>query len=188
MILSWIALSISGYSNISKMLFFMLLFQLRKQEEDLKLEEEAFKQAKFEASKVSTQATAKKAEKSVTRKQLAFDSKDFTSWLSQESLEVTSPDLDIDDFDAFLEKVKARSLAGQKINFNDDSVDSGHATWEATMNEGLEATKIAGNALNALTPIQDDVVDDAGEGGMEGEKERSKSNSMIESEDEELLI
>ena len=70
----------------------------------------------------------------------------------------------------------------------DDSIDSGHATWEATINEGLEATKIAGNALNALTPIHDDGVAAAGEVGKEGEKERNKSNSMIESEDEELLL
>ena len=69
----------------------------------------------------------------------------------------------------------------------DDSIDSGHATWEATINEGLEATKIAGNALNALTPIHDNGVAAAGEVGKEGEEERNKSNSMI-SEDEELLL
>ena len=32
------------------------------------------------------------------------------------------------------------------------------ASWEATMNEGLEATKIADSALNALSPIDVEVT------------------------------
>lgn len=32
------------------------------------------------------------------------------------------------------------------------------ASWEATMNEGLEATKIADSALNALSPIDDEMA------------------------------
>ena len=64
----------------------------------------------------------------------------------------------------------------------EDGKDSGHASWEATMNEGLEATKIAGNALNALSPIDDDAVDDE-------QLNHKKENDVngIDDDDEELL-
>ena len=56
------------------------------------------------------------------------------------------------------------------------------------MSEGLEATKIAGNALNALAPVDDDGDD--GDGNGEGEKQRTdnKSNDVNGFDDDELLL
>ena len=55
------------------------------------------------------------------------------------------------------------------------------------MNQGFEATKIAGNALNALTPVGDDIDDD---GNEEVEKQRTskKSNDVNGFDDDELLL
>ena len=58
------------------------------------------------------------------------------------------------------------------------------------MSEGFEATKIAGNALNALSPI-DDGDDNVNDGNCEGEKQvtTTKTKDLNESEeDEELLL
>eukprot|EP00795_Rhopilema_esculentum_P008223 gene8223-14160_t len=150
--------------------------ELRRQEEDLRLEEEAYTQAKNEAAKVSTQSTTKKAEKATVQSQRAFDSDEFTSWLSQENLEVNSPELDVEDFDSFLEKVKARSLAGS-AKATDETTEKS-AIWEDTMNQGLEATKIAGNALSALSPVDDDDIQRTG----------STMDTKSLDDDDELLI
>lgn len=56
--------------------------------------------------------------------------------------------------------------------------DSDQATWEATMNEGLEATKIAGNALSALTPITNDG-DDNGDSDVANHGEQLASPKQI---------
>ena len=37
------------------------------------------------------------------------NSVEFSKWLAEEQIDVTSPNLDVEDFDAFLEKAKAKS-------------------------------------------------------------------------------
>ena len=37
------------------------------------------------------------------------NTREFSQWLAEEKIDITSPNLDIEDFDAFLEKVKAKS-------------------------------------------------------------------------------
>ena len=37
------------------------------------------------------------------------NTREFSQWLAEEKVDITSPNLDIEDFDAFLEKVKAKS-------------------------------------------------------------------------------
>ena len=38
---------------------------------------------------------------------------EFSKWLAEEEIDITSPNLDVEDFDAFLEKVKAKSAKKQ---------------------------------------------------------------------------
>eukprot|EP00794_Sanderia_malayensis_P011993 gene11992-13231_t len=134
--------------------------ELTKQEEDLRLEEEAYYQAKEEAAKVSTQSKLRQTEKATAQSKRAFDSEEFTTWLSQENLEITSPELDVEDFDTFLEKVKARSLSAKNTKVAEVANVSSQLSLEATLNQGLEATQLADNALNALSPIDNDDDDD----------------------------
>lgn len=157
--------------------------QLRKQEDDLRLEEEAYYQAKREAAKVSTQSKTKQTEKATAQNKRIFDSEEFTSWLSQENLEITSPELDVEDFDTFLEKVKARSLSAKNMKLTEDQSETGQADWEATLNQGLEATKIADDALSALGP-SDDEPDILTNGTQEQTQQIAKHN---DDDDDELL-
>jgi len=121
---------------------------LRQKEEGARLEDEAYIQAKKEASRVSKQKKQGQFDKSRIPNMRTFDSVDFSKWLSEENIDVTSPDFDIEDFDSFLEKMKARTA---KIS-NKGYQDGNH--WEQTMSRGLEATKIAESAMNALQPVE----------------------------------
>ncbi|XP_057308715.1 uncharacterized protein LOC130647022 [Hydractinia symbiolongicarpus] len=125
---------------------------LQKKEEDARLEDEAYIQAKKEASRVSRQSLNKKQpfDKSKISNARTLDSVEFSKWLSEEKIDITSPELDVEDFDAFLEKVKAKSA--EAVRAKDVSKDDG--MFDRTLSQGLEATKIAGDALSALQPVE----------------------------------
>ena len=59
-----------------------------------------------------------------------------------------------------------------------DETTEKSAIWEDTMNQGLEATKIAGNALSALSPVDDDDIQRTG----------STVDTKSLDDDDELLI
>lgn len=138
--------------------------QLSRQEDDLRLEEEAYYEAKREAARVAKQAkqmeeskVAKEKEKR-TRRGFLEDSS-LSSWLSDDGMSVDSTELDVEDFDAFLEKVKARSLGTSPFASPTTTVPNGKAPWEDTLAQGVEATKIAGKSLDALQGLSPvDVV------------------------------
>jgi len=129
--------------------------QLSRQEDDLRLEEEAYYEAKREAARVAKQAkqaeeskVAKEKEKRIRRGFL--DDSSLSSLLSDDGISVDSTELDVEDFDAFLEKVKARSLGNSPFASPTATVPNGHAPWEDALAQGMEATKIAGKSLDAL--------------------------------------
>lgn len=129
--------------------------KLTRQEDDLRVEEEAFYEAKREAARVAKQAKqreeskiAKEKEKSV-RKGFLEDSS-LSSWLSDDGMSAEGNELDVEDFDAFLEKVKARSLGNSPFSSPTTPVPSIQAPWEDALAQGMEATKIAGKSLDAL--------------------------------------
>lgn len=121
---------------------------LLEKEENARLEDEAYIQAKKEASRVARQAM-KRGEKSKFPNLSNFDSVEFSKWLSEENIDITSPELDIEDFESFLEKVRSKSA----------HVDHKAKLFEQTLSQGLAATKIAGDALNALQPVELHAVD-----------------------------
>ncbi|KAJ7382249.1 Regulatory protein, partial [Desmophyllum pertusum] len=128
--------------------------QLSRQEDDLRLEEEAYFEAKREAARVAKQAKQmeeskmNKEKEKRTRRGFLEDSS-LSSWLSDDGMSVDSTELDVEDFDAFLEKVKARSLASPFASPT-ATVPNGNAAWEDALAQGVEATKIAGKSLDAL--------------------------------------
>ncbi|XP_020627652.1 uncharacterized protein LOC110064889 [Orbicella faveolata] len=61
-----------------------------------------------------------------------------------------STELDVEDFDAFLERVKARSLGSSPFVSPTATVPNGNVPWEDALAQGMEATKIAGKSLDAL--------------------------------------
>ncbi|XP_027052378.1 AP-1 complex-associated regulatory protein-like [Pocillopora damicornis] len=135
--------------------------QLSRREEDLRLEEEAYYEAKREAARVAKQArqmeenkASKEKDKRVRRGFLEDSS--LSSWLSDDGVSVDSNDLDVEDFDAFLEKVKARSLGGSSP-FTSPTSTSPNASWEDALAQGVEATKIAGKSLDALNGFSSSV-------------------------------
>lgn len=135
--------------------------QLSRREEDLRLEEEAYYEAKREAARVAKQArqmeenkASKEKDKRVRRGFLEDSS--LSSWLSDDGVSVDSNDLDVEDFDAFLEKVKARSLGGSSP-FTSPTSTSTNASWEDALAQGVEATKIAGKSLDALNGFSSSV-------------------------------
>lgn len=135
--------------------------QLSRREEDLRLEEEAYYEAKREAARVAKQArqmeenkASKEKDKRVRRGFLEDSS--LSSWLSDDGVSVDSNDLDVEDFDAFLEKVKARSLGGSSP-FTSPTSTSPNASWEDALAQGVEATKIAGKSLDALNRFSSSV-------------------------------
>ncbi|XP_048590561.1 AP-1 complex-associated regulatory protein [Nematostella vectensis] len=123
--------------------------RLKKQEDDLRIEEEAYYEAKREASKAARQAKSQGGMSNGAKTapfSSVLDDVSLSSWKSDVS--VTSSNLDEEDFDAFLEKVKARSLSSKPAV----SLSSGVATlptesWESA----LEATRIAGKSLDSFT-------------------------------------
>lgn len=135
--------------------------QLSRREDDLRLEEEAYYEAKREAARVAKQArqmeenkASKEKDKRVRRGFLEDSS--LSSWLSDDGVSVDSNDLDVEDFDAFLEKVKARSLGGSSP-FTSPTSTSTNASWEDALAQGVEATKIAGKSLDALNGFSSSV-------------------------------
>ena len=120
--------------------------ELRRQEENLRLEDEAYYQAKREAAKVARQNVKKQQHNS--QKVPSSTEVQFSDWLTQDKVGVTSPVLDVEDFDSFLEKVKSKSLQSSvKVH------DTSEKFWDQTFDESLHAAKIADDALNALQPV-----------------------------------
>lgn len=135
--------------------------QLSRREDDLRLEEEAYYEAKREAARVAKQArqmeenkASKEKDKKVRRGFLEDSS--LSSWLSDDGFSVDSTELDVEDFDAFLEKVKARSLGGSSP-FTSPTATTPNASWEDALAQGVEATKIAGKSLDALNGFSSSV-------------------------------
>ena len=69
------------------------------------------------------------------------------------------------------------------ITVTEDQSETGQADWEATLNQGLEATKIADDALSALGP-SDDESDILTNGTQEQTQQIAKHN---DDDDDELL-
>lgn len=143
----------NGLVDLNKKMNAMSDEQLHKEEEDLRLEDEAYYQAKREASKVARQAIQKQATAKKNFNMRTFDSFEFSKWLSQEKIDVTSPEVDMEDFDSFLEKVKAKSLTPHTFQVLEDDTTSADKSWETSLKDGWEATKIAGDALCGLQPV-----------------------------------
>jgi len=130
---------------------------LRKQEDDLRLEEEAYYEAKREAAKAARQARRQIEERLTKQKEKTVFPKGIYDDGSLSSLNFSDDDsaeLDAEDFDSFLEKVKARSLSAKTAEggiFNNSYTAT--ASWEEGLAEGVEATRIAGKSLEALESI-----------------------------------
>lgn len=129
--------------------------QLSRREEDLRLEEEAYYEAKREAARVAKQAKQMEENKAAKEKDKRtrrgfLDDSSLSSWLSDDGMSVDSTELDVEDFDAFLERVKARSLGSSPFVSPTATVPNGNVPWEDALAQGMEATKIAGKSLDAL--------------------------------------
>jgi len=122
---------------------------LEQQEEDARLEDEAYIEAKREAARASK--SKKPLDKNALMKLRMNNSVEFSKWLAEEQIDVTSPNLDVEDFDAFLEKVKAKSA---KKNAHSLDNESDHEHFEKTLQHSVQATILAGDALNALQPVE----------------------------------
>lgn len=136
--------------------------QLSRQEDDLRLEEEAYYEAKREAARVAKQARQmeemKAAREKENRTRRGFlDDSSLSCLLSDDTVSVDSTELDVEDFDAFLEKVKARSLGNSPFASPTTTVPNGTAPWEDALAQGMEATKIAGKSLDALQGFSSSV-------------------------------
>lgn len=66
--------------------------------------------------------------------------------------------------------------------------DSGHESWEATLNEGLQATKIADNALSALSPIDDEDDHTNNVDGYDEQINNTEQKGVKDIEDDEELL
>ncbi|XP_072051375.1 uncharacterized protein [Amphiura filiformis] len=90
--------------------------ELRRQEENLKIEEEAMHEAKREAARLARQARVQEQDKKKKKKLTANGSVNKPSWLGDDD------DWDVaggeDDFEMFLDSVKARSQAVRANGFS----------------------------------------------------------------------
>ncbi|XP_068706359.1 AP-1 complex-associated regulatory protein-like [Montipora capricornis] len=136
--------------------------QLSRDEDNLRVEEEAYYEAKREAARVAKQAKqmqenkiAKEKEKRIRRGFL--DDSSLSSWLTDDGMSADDAELDVEDFDAFLEKVKARSLGNSPFSSPTAPVANIQAPWEDALAQGMEATKIAGKSLDALHGLSSSV-------------------------------
>ncbi|XP_068736216.1 uncharacterized protein [Montipora capricornis] len=98
---------------------------------------------------------AKEKEKRIRRGFL--DDSSLSSWLTDDGMSADDAELDVEDFDAFLEKVKARSLGNSPFSSPTASVANIQAPWEDALAQGMEATKIAGKSLDALHGLSSSV-------------------------------
>ncbi|XP_047145042.1 uncharacterized protein LOC105848289 isoform X1 [Hydra vulgaris] len=115
--------------------------QLKQKEENARLEDEAFIQAKMEASRRSKE---KPFDKSRLPNMKSLNSVQFAKWLSEENIDVTSPDFDLEDFDDFLEKANTKSA--QNNGYEN--------TFHRAFNVNDEEIKITNGVINSLQPVE----------------------------------
>lgn len=120
---------------------------LRQQEEDARLEDEAYIQAKKEAAKA--RKLKQPLDKNALMKLRMNNSVEFSKWLAEEEIDITSPNLDIEDFGSFLEKMRAKNKSAITLD-NDDANEH----FEQTLKQGVNATKIVGDVMNSLQPVE----------------------------------
>ena len=140
--------------------------KLQMHEEDLRQQEEEFYAAKREAARVARQEKAKQEKgnnKNKTDENLKqiLDDSAFASWLSDEDDEFDDHDLDTQEFEEFLQKVRQTTYPGGPADspVGKSSKPSSNPTFEDSLQNDVQATKLAEQSLDALdrwSPTFDD--------------------------------
>lgn len=139
--------------------------KLQKHEEDLRQQEEEFYAAKREAARVARQEKEKQEKRSINNKtdenlKKIPDDAAFAAWLSDDD-EIDDHDLDTQEFEEFLQKVRQTTYPGGTTDSADgeSSKPSSSAAFEHSLAGDVEATKLAEQSLDALnrwSPTFDD--------------------------------
>ncbi|CAB4026245.1 AP-1 complex-associated regulatory -like, partial [Paramuricea clavata] len=140
--------------------------KLQMHEEDLRQQEEEFYAAKREASRAARQEKTKHEKGSSKNKtdenlKKILDDSAFASWLSDEDDELDDHDLDTQEFEEFLQKVRQTTYPGGPADFADgeSSKSSSNAAFDESLANDVQATKLAEQSLDALdrwSPTFDD--------------------------------
>ncbi|XP_028415524.1 AP-1 complex-associated regulatory protein-like [Dendronephthya gigantea] len=140
--------------------------KLQKHEEDLRQQEEEFYAAKREAARVARQEKAKNEKgdrdnKTEENSKRILDDSAFASWLSDEDDEIDDHDLDTQEFEEFLQKVRQTTYPGGPADTEggESSKPSSNAVFEESLQDDVQATKLAERSLDALdrwSPTFDD--------------------------------
>ncbi|KXJ04213.1 hypothetical protein AC249_AIPGENE18377 [Exaiptasia diaphana] len=146
--------------------------QLRNEEDKIRREEEALYEAKRQAARAAKQSRNYEENKKPSyQNNTQVNSKlsentTLSSWTSDDGLSIDSAELDAEDFDSFLEKVKARSLNPSKqtgATTSTTAVSNGVIAngWDSFTNS-VEPTKAVGkSSIDAfkildLSPVESD--------------------------------
>ncbi|XP_046856231.1 uncharacterized protein LOC124449343 [Xenia sp. Carnegie-2017] len=130
--------------------------KLQQHEDDLRKQEEEFYEAKREAARVARQERAKRENRNTARKsdehiKKLLDESAFVSWLSDDDDEISDHDLDTQDFEEFLAKVRNSNPDGAEAAMSSHPSDS--------LENDDEAANLAKQSLDALgrwSPAFDD--------------------------------